>query len=150
PASAGGPRRADACTLRRAGAAARGRLPGPAELRPGAVRATLAADKVGLQMVVDVFGPVTVVSAGTPPVWPPKGGFVPAWRRVSPTRPLIVLPSERVSGWVDPFTVEPPTALCPKGAGTRTRSGTSDAILRTGSGQPCARCECRPWPPPPA
>ncbi len=39
--------------------------------------ATLAADKAALQTVVEIFGPVTVISAGTPTPWPPKGGFVP-------------------------------------------------------------------------
>src|SRR5262249_60739124 len=107
---------------RRARVGAQRWVPGPDELLPAGVSATLAADKVALQMVVDVFGPLTVVSAGTPPVWPPKGGFVPAWRRVSPTRPLIVLPSERGSGWVDPFTVQPPTAPCPTCAPSRPRS----------------------------
>jgi hypothetical protein len=109
------------------------------------VATALAADKVALQMVVDVFGPVTVVSAGAPPVWPPKGGFVPAWRRVSPTRPLIVLPSERVSGWVDPFTDGSPTAPCPRCAATRTRSAVPEAIFETGSWQTCSRCEGRRW-----
>jgi len=109
------------------------------------VATALAADKEALALVVDAFGPVEVVSAGTPPVWPPRGGFVPAWRRVSPTRPLIVLPSERVSGQVDPFTVEPPTAPCPTCAATRTRSAAPEAIFDTGSWQTCSRCGGRRW-----
>jgi hypothetical protein len=109
------------------------------------VAAALAADKVALQRVVDVFGPVTVVSAGTLRVWPPKGGVVPAWRRVSRTRPLIVLPSERVSGRVDPFAVEPPTAPCPMCAMTRARSAAPKAIFDTGSWQTCSRCGARRW-----
>jgi hypothetical protein len=121
------------------------RVTGPDELLTDDVVAALIADKVALQMVVDIFGPVTVVSAGTLPVWPPRGGFVPAWRRVSPTRPLIVVPSERVSGRVDPFTVEPPTAPCPTCAATRTRSAAPEAIFDTGYGQTCSRCRGRRW-----
>jgi hypothetical protein len=110
-----------------------------------AVATVLAADKMALQMLVDFFCPVTVISAGTAPVWPPKGGFVPAWRRVSSTRPLIILPSERVSGGVEPFTVEPPTVPCPTCAVTRARSAAPEAIFDTGRWQTCSRCGGRRW-----
>jgi hypothetical protein len=109
------------------------------------VATALTADKEALALIVDAFGPVEVVSAGTPPVWPPRGGFVPAWRRVSATRPLIVLPSERVSGLVDPFAVEPPTAPCPTCAVTRTRSAAPEEIFDTGPWQTCSRCGGRRW-----
>src|SRR5262249_40878472 len=76
------------------------------------VVATLAADKEALQAVVDVFGPVTVVAADTSAVWPPKGGVVPAWRRVVSTRPLVVLPTEARPA-IDPFAAEAPAVPCP-------------------------------------
>jgi len=122
------------------------RVTGPDDLLTDDVVAALITDKVVLQMLVDVLGPVTVISAGTPPVWPPRGGFVPAWRRVSPTRPLIVLPSEQVLGRrVDPFTAEPPTAPCQTCTLTQTTSAPSEAIFDTGPWQTCSRCGGRRW-----
>jgi hypothetical protein len=109
------------------------------------VATALAADKEALALVIDAFGPVEVVSAGTATVWPPRGGFVPAWRRVSPARPLIVLPSEQGLGrGVDPFTAEPPTAPCPCTV-TQTTSAPSEAIFDTGPWQTCSRCGGRRW-----
>src|SRR5262249_25510788 len=128
-ASDGGPMSADESKIHLEADGAQLRVTGPDDLLTDDVVAALITDKVVLQMLVDVLRPVTVISARTPPVWPPRGGFVPAWRRVSPTRPLIVLPSEQVLGRrVDPFTAEPPTAPCQTCTLTQTTSAASEAI----------------------
>jgi hypothetical protein len=113
-------------------------------LTPEAV-AALCEIKDALRLVAEVFPGVSIVTVDVPKRWPPPGGFVPAWRRLSSTRPLILLPSEHVSGWVDPFTIEPPTAPCPTCAMTRTRSVAPEEIFDTGLWQTCSRCGGRRW-----
>jgi hypothetical protein len=105
---------------------------GPDDVVDG-VASALAADREALRLVVDVFGPgVGVVAVDVPATWPPKGGFVPAWRRLSARKPLIVLPSETVSGRVDPYATEAPTLPC-------SSCGVT-AWHRAGSGWSCRTC----------
>jgi hypothetical protein len=97
------------------------------------VASALAADRDALQLVVDVFGSgVGIVAVDVPATWPPRGGFVPAWRRLSARKPLIILPSETVSGRVDPYATEAPTLPCPSCGLT--------AWHRAGSGWSCRTC----------
>jgi hypothetical protein len=112
-----------------------------------AVAAALAADKAALELVVEIFGPVTVVAAGVAQPWPPKGGFVPAWRRLLPRKPLIVLPSEHVVGRVAPYATEPPTTPCPVCAEREPKCYASSptSSWETGPWQTCTRCGSRRW-----
>jgi hypothetical protein len=70
--------------------------------------AALREDKEALTAVAELFGPVQVEQVAGAHVWPPKGGFVPAWRRVRGGKPLIVLRSEQV-----PVPTYPPAAPIP-------------------------------------
>jgi hypothetical protein len=79
-------------------------VPGGVVLDDAEVTA-LREDKQALTTVGEVFGPVQVEQVAGSQVWPPKGGFVPAWRRFRGGKPLIVLPSERV-----PLPTYPPPA----------------------------------------
>jgi hypothetical protein len=52
----------------------------------------LKRSKAALEAVVEVFGLVRVERVAAPRMWPPKGGFVPAWRRLRSGK-LDVIPS---------------------------------------------------------
>jgi hypothetical protein len=68
-----------------------------------------------LVLVTDVFGPGVRVVGSRPPIWPPRGGWIPA-------------PSRHV----DPYTTTPPSVPCPVCA--------SSTWHRAGQGWTCARC----------
>src|SRR5262249_714375 len=122
------------------------RVTGPDDLLTDDVVAALITDKVVLQMLVDVLGPVTVISARTPPVWPPRGGVRPAWGRGAPPRPPMRLPRQQVVGWrVERFSGEAATAACQTCTLTQTTSAASEAIFDTGPWQTCSRCGGRRW-----
>jgi hypothetical protein len=72
-------------------------------LTPAAVE-SMRGVKDALLVVAEVFPGATVVDVTGPSRWPPRGGFVPAWRRLGRT-PLVVLPSESVPA----RTYPPPT-----------------------------------------
>jgi hypothetical protein len=118
---------------------------GPEELLSDDVVAALGADKQALLAIAEVFPGVAVVSAGTNPTWPPKGGIVPAWRRVSSRKPLIVFPSEQTPSTIAPFAVEPPSTPCPTCTVPQGVQPASERIFETGPWQVCARCQGRRW-----
>jgi hypothetical protein len=118
---------------------------GPEDILTDDVVAALGVDKAILQMICEVFGPVTVGAVATPAVWPPRGGFVPAWRRVRPGQPLIVLPSEHVPNAINPFAPEPPSISCPTCTVQQTKPAVTEHVFETGPWQTCGRCGGCRW-----
>jgi hypothetical protein len=87
--------------------------------------------KDALRIVAEVFPGTTVVDVTGPMRWPPKGGFVPAWRRLRGAMPLVVLPSEHVA--------------VTTGSVTTHAKPFQEAIFETGAWQVCTRCNGRRW-----
>jgi hypothetical protein len=114
---------------------------GPVDVLEGAATA-LAADKQALELVVEVFGPVEVLSANTRAVWSPPGGFDPSQRRLTRGLPLVVLPSEH--GAIDPYADEPPTLPCPVCTVEQVHP-TLERTCATGPWQSCSTCGGRQW-----
>jgi hypothetical protein len=108
-----------------------------------AVATVLAANKAALRAIVDVFGPVAIVAASAPATWPPKGGFVPAWRRLRSGHPLLILPTERLS--VMPYAPEPPTVPCPTCTLAPRPPVPQGLTFGTGPWQTCLRCQGHRW-----
>jgi hypothetical protein len=119
---------------------------GPPDLLTDAVVEALRAERAALQLVVEVFGPVTVASAGTNPTWPPRGGFTPSWRRLSARKPLVVLPSEAMVGEISPHAEDPPAVSCPTCAVAEPAvSARVGDLYESGPWQVCSRCQGRRW-----
>jgi hypothetical protein len=90
--------------------------------------AALRQDKPALMAVVEMFGPVHVEQVAGPRVWPPKGGVVPAWRRVR-GKHLDVIPSHDTT--LDVYAEQQPDT-CPVCAGRDWH--------RAGAGWTCGTC----------
>jgi hypothetical protein len=101
-----------------------------AVLTPAVVE-SLRDVKDALLAVAEIFPGASVVTVTGPSRWPPKGGFVPSWRRLWPGKPLEVIPSEHV--------------VVTSGSVTTHAKPFQEAIFETGAWQVCTRCNGRRW-----